>query len=158
MHHRVRLLFLIIPCHGRNPLPPPSALRRNCRLRTTSCFSLCSRSSIRDVTFLHKAAAVLEFATRKSKHSYQVRLLLVQMYRLLCQSSLSPACYLFDAVTDISRVFFSHSIIDTATPSLAVQQFHAMNVKQVNILPRLACRLQPPLKRGEGSTTQEIRK
>lgn len=42
--------------------------------------------TIGDVTFLHKAAAVLEFAARKSKHSYQVRLCLVRIYRLLCKS------------------------------------------------------------------------
>jgi N-terminal acetyltransferase B complex non-catalytic subunit len=36
-----------------------------------------------DDTYLYNAAAILEFASTKSKHSFQIRLLLIQIHRLL---------------------------------------------------------------------------
>ncbi|CCM04607.1 uncharacterized protein FIBRA_06789 [Fibroporia radiculosa] len=54
-----------------------------------------------DATYLYHAAAVLEYALIQSKHSYQLRLLLIRIYRLL------------------------------GAPSLALEHYRAMNIKQV---------------------------
>jgi N-terminal acetyltransferase B complex non-catalytic subunit len=50
-------------------------------LAASALVSAWSLSS--EVSHLHQAVALLEFALQKSKHAFQIRLMLVRIYRLL---------------------------------------------------------------------------
>lgn len=44
-------------------------------------------------TYLHKAASILEFGSSKSQQSFQIRLMLIRIYRLLCPLKLDILIY-----------------------------------------------------------------
>lgn len=53
----------------------------------------------KESTYLHKAASILEFGLVKSQQSFQIRLLLIRIYRLLCPLKLDiPLCCLLTSV------------------------------------------------------------
>jgi len=72
-----------------------------------------------DQVYLYNAATVLEFASTKSKHSFRIRLLLVQIYRLL------GTCFPYSPnVSD-------HGYVLAGAPLLALKHYRLMNVKQI---------------------------
>ncbi|KAH9951453.1 actin cytoskeleton organization protein [Amylocystis lapponica] len=64
---------------------------------------------------LYNAAAVLEYASSKSKPSYQIRLSLVRIYRLLCAPSLALEQYRAINVKQIQNDTLSHFLLSRAS-------------------------------------------
>jgi len=73
----------------------------------------------KEETHLYNAAVVLEFALTKSRMSFQIRLLLVRIYRLLGKCS-----YHVGTLGGLMNEF-------AGAPSLAVEHYRAINIKQV---------------------------
>lgn len=75
-----------------------------------------------DTAHLFNVVTVLEYASSKSKHSYQIRLLLVRIYRLL-------GTYRFSgAMSCCTRILI---VPASGAPSLALEHYRAINIKQV---------------------------
>jgi N-terminal acetyltransferase B complex non-catalytic subunit len=70
-----------------------------------------------DENYLLKAVTLLEFALTKSKQSFQARLILIRLYRLLGKDIRHSTC-------------LSEGLC-LGTPSLALEHYRAMNVKQI---------------------------
>ena len=73
-----------------------------------------------DEQYLLKAVTLLEFALTRSKQSFQTRLILIRLYRLLGMGVYHSAC-------------FSINGSPPGAPSLALEHYRAMNVKQVQL-------------------------
>ncbi|KAH9935019.1 N-acetyltransferase B complex non catalytic subunit-domain-containing protein [Fomitopsis serialis] len=69
----------------------------------------------RDVTYLYSAVSVLEYASSRSKQSYKMRLLLIRLYRLLGAPSLALEQYRAINVKQIQNDTLSHLIMTRAT-------------------------------------------
>lgn len=68
-----------------------------------------------DETFLYNAAALLEYAIGKSKMSYQTRLHLIRIYRLLGAPSLALEHYRSINVKQVQNDTLSHFILSRAS-------------------------------------------
>ncbi|KAI0748133.1 N-acetyltransferase B complex non catalytic subunit-domain-containing protein [Daedaleopsis nitida] len=68
-----------------------------------------------DETFLYNAAALLEYAIGKSKMSYQIRLHLIRIYRLLGAPSLALEHYRSINVKQVQNDTLSHFILSRAS-------------------------------------------
>jgi len=64
---------------------------------------------------LYNAAAILEYAISKSKQSYQIRLSLIRIYRLLCAPSLALEHYRAINVKQIQNDTLSHFLLSRAS-------------------------------------------
>lgn len=73
-----------------------------------------------EAVHLYQAAAVLEYASSRSKQSYLIRLLLIRVYRLL-------GTFMFGSIDMFNRV--DRRLVGAS--SLALEHYRAMNVKQV---------------------------
>lgn len=75
-------------------------------------------TTTKEETYLYNAAVVLEYALTKSRMSFQIRLLLVRIYRLL---GMYPYTLGTLGLTDENA----------GAPSLALEHYRAVNIKQV---------------------------
>ena len=66
-------------------------------------------------SYLEKAAAVLDYATFRSKHKYQLRILLINIYRLLGASSLALSHYRQLGVKSVQFDTLSHLVLGRAS-------------------------------------------
>lgn len=82
------------------------------RVRTLSCWSSSITDTILDDrAYLEKALTILEFASRRSKHKYQIRILMVNIYRLLGASLLALQHYDTLQVKQIQYDTLSHLVL-----------------------------------------------
>lgn len=65
--------------------------------------------------YLEKALAILEYAARRSKHKYQIRILLVNLYRLVGASSAALGHYRILGVKQVQFDTLSHLVLERGT-------------------------------------------
>ncbi|KAJ6596969.1 actin cytoskeleton organization protein [Mycena vulgaris] len=68
-----------------------------------------------DEKFLHNAVALLEFALTKSKQSFQTRLMLIRIYRLLGAPSMALEHYRIMQIKQVQHDTLSHFILSRAS-------------------------------------------
>lgn len=93
------------------------------------------RFTAESLAHLELAAAILEFATRRSKYRYHIRVLLIRIYRLLGASSLVLHHYTLLDARNIQQDTVSHFALERAS-TFCTNQFESQIFKTQEDAPK----------------------